>query len=826
MTFRRITSLCILLSVVALGWYFVRSDVGAPEVRPSVQPNPVAPALGSNHAASGFAAVQRVLPSVTAAVTDWSAWKPESITIAPEPGLELPFHVVRVTEENGVTTWVGRNGLKGASLVGIGKRDRWDGVLSMIGGSFDVHVYGDTVRVVEHSGAFECAPPVTPLSKVDTKHQALLATVDNSIQPMALAHDVAGNASVHTSGTTIYTVEVVFFHTVEVEQDPDAIAEAGGTSQVHSYLDSKYRGYLETGNLIAEQSGVANLRWHFAGLFKAPSYTRTVSGVSGSHTLYEIGHDLGAMLEPTPFGQFVRDTSAAVAADQWMLIATWTSVGGIASAPGNDSVVSNTDPVTAVLHELGHNFGLSHDRITDNASDGNGRYDYGYQFRYNPKNFGGSDYDYTFGDLMSYGGPLPYFSNPHISFTGNELGAGSVTDTNRYVLGVDVDQPKAAYGARYLSEHVAELAAYRSTPGQVFPAIAAQPPSTTTVGAGASVHLSVTATGTNLTYQWRKNAAAIAGATGTSLDVGNLTAADQANYDCVVTNALGSAITGATSVYVSSGPIASRLVDISTRSPVATGDAVQIAGFVISGTIPKTVLIRASGPTLAALGVQGALVDPTIELHGPTGTIGFNDNWSTDTLIAEQIRTAAAQIGAYPWATGSKDAALLVTLNPGVYSAIVAGKSGGSGVALVEVYEISGGPSAMANISTRSQVGTGDAVQIAGFVVTGTSPKTLLIRAAGPTLAALGVQGALIDPTIELHNTSAAIAFNDDWSSDAAKADAIRAAGLTVGAYGWATGSKDAALLVTLNPGVYSAIVAGKSGGSGVALVEVYDVTP
>jgi hypothetical protein len=261
-----------------------------------------------------------------------------------------------------------------------------------------------------------------------------------------------------------------------------------------------------------------------------------------------------------------------------------------------------------------------------------------------------------------------------------------------------------------------------------------------------------------------------------------------------------------------------RLLNISTRSLVGNEANVQIAGFVIAGSAPKQVLLRASGPALAtAFGLTGALEDPVIELHNQStgATIAINDDW--DPVLTSSF----AAVGAFPWTTGSKDAALVTTLEPGAYTVVVKGKNNGTGVALVEVYDADSGTpgSNLINISTRAQVGTDANVLIAGFVVGGNTPKKVVVRAAGPALGPLGVSGVLADPILELHDqgTNAVLATNDDWDS------ALAADFAKVGAFAWTAGSKDAALVATLNPGLYTVVVKGRSNGTGVALVEVYE---
>ncbi|MBS0662125.1 MAG: immunoglobulin domain-containing protein, partial [Verrucomicrobia bacterium] len=268
-----------------------------------------------------------------------------------------------------------------------------------------------------------------------------------------------------------------------------------------------------------------------------------------------------------------------------------------------------------------------------------------------------------------------------------------------------------------------------------------------------------------------------------------------------------------------------RLVNISTRGLVGDGDKAMIAGFVISGSQAKSVLVRASGPTLTSYGLSGAMDDPVLKIYRGQDVILSNDNWSTS-ADATLIASTASRVGGFAQQAGSKDAALITSLSPGVYSAQVTRADGSStGVALVEVYDASNVPGAeeqkVINISTRGEVGTGEKIMIAGFVVSGNVPKRVLIRAIGPTLGGYGVTGTLADPLLKLYQGDTVIATNDDWGSVGTVASD---AASQVGAFPLGAGSKDAALLLTLAPGVYSAQVSGVGGTTGVALIEVYEV--
>ena len=263
-----------------------------------------------------------------------------------------------------------------------------------------------------------------------------------------------------------------------------------------------------------------------------------------------------------------------------------------------------------------------------------------------------------------------------------------------------------------------------------------------------------------------------------------------------------------------------RLVNIATRVAVGGVAGTPIPGFVLGGTGPKTVLLRAVGPTLGGFGVSGVLVDPRLNLVSGATTMVTNDNWlATD--AATMIRS-----GAFALAPASRDAALVTSLAPGAYTAPVTATDGGSGVALVEVYDAStSSTSYFVNASTRAYVGTGDNVLIPGFVIGGTGSLRLLIRAVGPTLTGFGVTGTLADPTITLYRGSTVLATSDNWSS-AANATEIAAAATSFGAFALPVGSKDAALVTLLPAGSYSAVVSGVGNTTGTALVEVYSETP
>jgi hypothetical protein len=271
------------------------------------------------------------------------------------------------------------------------------------------------------------------------------------------------------------------------------------------------------------------------------------------------------------------------------------------------------------------------------------------------------------------------------------------------------------------------------------------------------------------------------------------------------------------------------LANLSTRGFVSTDANRMIAGFVLKpGISPtKTILIRAAGPGLGELGVSGFLADPFLELVGDSGTIGTNDNWEE---FSDQSALAAAssKVGAFPFETGSKDSAYLVDLPSGRYTTQVTGVDATEGIGLVEVYDVSQGMDEprMVNISTRLVVGTGQQLAVPGLVIEGDRAKALLIRAVGPTLGDLINDPSIVlkDPVLTVVNTEEdVIITNINWG-DFPEQAALQASTVAVGAFPLINGSKDAAVVVVLDPGVYTIKIEGFDGGSGLALVEVYEV--
>ncbi len=259
----------------------------------------------------------------------------------------------------------------------------------------------------------------------------------------------------------------------------------------------------------------------------------------------------------------------------------------------------------------------------------------------------------------------------------------------------------------------------------------------------------------------------------------------------------------------------SQLVNISTRMRVEAGDNVLIAGFIVQGNANKRVIIRGIGPTLGAFGIAGPLQDPTLELYESTSStlLDANDNWPSHPRVGEIVTSQLAPANV-------SESALIADLAPGSYSAILRGKNNGTGVGLVEVYDLNPtGTAKIVNISTRGFVLTAENVMIAGLIVTGSEPSQLVIRAIGPSLDAFGVPTPLADPFLEIHDGNGTIIqTNNNWRDN--QEAVLQATGLAPGE------DAESALLISAAPGSYTAIVKGADGGVGNGFVEVYKLSP
>ena len=375
-------------------------------------------------------------------------------------------------------------------------------------------------------------------------------------------------------------------------------------------------------------------------------------------------------------------------------------------------------------------------------------------------------------------------------------------------------------------------------------------PQSQTIASGSTVTFTVGAPQSGVNYQWFYNesplsdtAAAyaglaaraegggesISGSDSPRLLINGATASANGRYACQITGSTGAVMSTAATLEVSATTDPGRLINISCRSLVGTSANILIAGFAIGGSGTsgaQPLLIRASGPTLAPFGISGVLPDPALALFNAKEVLQMSDTgWNGNQAVA----AADSLVGAFAWTDpSSADSALVASLGSGAYTAQVVGASNDTGVALVEVYDATAAGSHTAasprliNISARIEVGTGQDILIAGFVIGGTTSKTVLIRASGPALVPFGVAGVLAKPALALYDaTSTELTSNIGWQGDTQLSQVAAA----VGAFSWgAIATPDSALLITLAPGAYTAQVQGADGGSGIALIEVYEV--
>jgi hypothetical protein len=274
--------------------------------------------------------------------------------------------------------------------------------------------------------------------------------------------------------------------------------------------------------------------------------------------------------------------------------------------------------------------------------------------------------------------------------------------------------------------------------------------------------------------------------------------------------------------YVRVAPPPSQLLNISTRVRVDSGEKVLIAGFIITGTEPKKVIVRGIGPSLSGVGT--VLSDPTLELHQGNSTLAVNDNWKA----RQDGSSQQAEVEGTALPPGNDlESAIVMTLNPGSYTAILSGKNGATGVGVVEVFDLArAANSQLSNISSRGFVDINNDLMIGGFIVGGQTPDglaTVLVRALGPSLTGSGIQDVLPDPTLELHDSNGAtLATNDNWKindqTQQSQESAIRATAITP------SNDLESAILATLPQGAYTAVVRGKNNTTGVGLVEVYNL--
>jgi hypothetical protein len=325
----------------------------------------------------------------------------------------------------------------------------------------------------------------------------------------------------------------------------------------------------------------------------------------------------------------------------------------------------------------------------------------------------------------------------------------------------------------------------------------------------------VQATGTPAPlYQWLKDGKVLEGQTSATLFIPSVQGADAGNYQVRVSNLAGSVTSSEALLKV----LESTITAISVRAPAGSGDQTLILGLLLAGDANKPMILRAIGPNLAGV-LSDYMRDPKLVLFNLAGQqIQENDNW----VDSDTLRQCFARVGMSPLPQASKDAAIVQELSENGYTMHVTSANGGTGIALAEVYDSQ--PDVIGRrfsaVSVRNQVGTGDNILIAGLIISGNSPKRLIIRGIGPDLAS-SFSNYLRDPYLKLHDILAGqqIGENDNWQDDPGVGQAMAKRGFAP----LPSGSKDAAMLVELSPGVYTISLLGKDGGGGIGLIEVYE---
>jgi hypothetical protein len=324
----------------------------------------------------------------------------------------------------------------------------------------------------------------------------------------------------------------------------------------------------------------------------------------------------------------------------------------------------------------------------------------------------------------------------------------------------------------------------------------------------------------SIDYQWYFNGDILDGETRSVLNISPANTEDEGTYYVVATSAGGSTASENSEILVTD----KRLYNIATRARVGTGANVLIAGFVVIGPDPKEILVRGIGPSLVENGIDDPLLKPRLDIYNSASELIYSNEGWAENEDPDAIIAASQVVGAGGRNLHDDDTALLVELEQGLYTAIVSGQDNSTGVALVEAFEIEENFTRMINLSARALVGTGADVVIPGFVVQGDLPSRVLIRAVGPSLENQGVAGFLANPQITVFDIAGTpIASNDGWLNlwDPSQ---ITEASQLVGAFPLNGGSEDAAIIMDLQPGLYTVIASGENETTGVALVELYAI--
>jgi len=449
--------------------------------------------------------VRQILPRLEQTVADWRKYQPQKMTIAPYADLALEFEMTSVREENGRTIWRGRNALSGAFLVTVATQNEWHAVLEIPAASnFEFHISGQSATVTEKDTTVLCG---------NDRLLSAAAVSGGSVDPTSPSTDDTKDST----GTQANTVDVIFFY------DAATFSASGKSAQL---IETTIVASVEAANVVLQNSAVRNLRWHYVAAYQVPDYSATD----------KLQDDLNEITNSDNIvGKFVADKCALHGVDQAVLYVNnrrKDNYDGLAWVPNSQGTVAHFSAMVwnsgyvILAHEMAHNFGCHHDRQTEAATDGDGKYGYGFNFKLN-----GNDC----GTIMSYAPTrVPFFSNPDVAYAGIRLG-------------VSEDQPRAANNSRVLRENAQLMAGSREASQE--PIIISQPQSAT-VSRGAGFALNVSAAGNGLVFQWKKDGVDIPGANDVVFSKSSASGGDEGVYNVVVSNAVGQASSAPASVAV------------------------------------------------------------------------------------------------------------------------------------------------------------------------------------------------------------------------------------------------------------------------------------
>jgi sugar lactone lactonase YvrE len=621
------------------------------------------------------------------------------------------------------------------------------------------------------------------------------------VQPGGIVADGAGNLYVTDGSATIRKITPAGMVTTLAGGPPTGIGspEQDGIGMAAIFENPEGIAIDSSGNLYVADSGGYTIR--------KVSPTGNVTTLAGLVTQFGSTNGTGTVARfSVPKGVAVDANGNVFVADSGnYLIRKITPAGVVTTLAGTAGVAGSVDGTGSAAQFSSMN-GI--------AIDANG-------------NLYVTDANNTIRKITSAGVVTTLAGTPNVSGSSNGTGAAALFSNPS---GIAVD----ASGDLFVADAGNDTIRESYTAPNAAPTISTQP-TAQSVALYSSVTFSVAASGVPAPgYQWMLNGSPVAGATNPTLTIDDVQADNLGSYSVWATNSSGSAASGSVTLSspgvtpgAPSSPPAPSFVNISTRAVVGTAAALEIAGFVVSGPPGSSaqLLVRADGLSLSGFQVAGFLAEPVLTIFNSAGTqVATASSWGVNPDAA-QLAEAALSVGAFLNVVptlGDWDAALLISLPPGAYTAQISGTGGSTGVALAEIYQVGGAPAQLVNISTRASVGTGASIEIAGLVIQGSQPTRVLIRAIGPTLTNFSVSGVLAQPTLTVFDSSGnMVATNTGWSTNA-NAATIATEAATIGAFALPSGSADCALLLTLQPGAYTAQVSGVGGATGIALVEAY----